>query len=206
MVNLSMKYSRIVTGIACVAALAAPGCGGGAVYATIGGTVTGLTTGSKLILLDNGTDSLTVANNGEFTFAGQIEAGSSYSVTISSQPSGETCVVSNAVNTVTQSVGNVTSIFVNCQATLTAANDVIGTVYGLAAGKSVTLLNDGTDSLTITGTGNAVPFVFQKTLYASEIYNVAVSTQPVGQTCTLTGNTGQMPPTGPTPSVVVTCS
>ena len=42
------------------------GCGGG--NSTIGGTISGLASGSSVTLQDNGADSLTVTANGSFSF------------------------------------------------------------------------------------------------------------------------------------------
>jgi N-acetylneuraminic acid mutarotase len=80
----------------------------------IGGTVVNLAgTGGGLVLVDNLNDSLPVNANGSFTFANTIASGSSYSVTISVQPSNpaQTCGVTNGSGT---AAGNVTNVEVNC--------------------------------------------------------------------------------------------
>ena len=58
----------------------------------IGGTVSGLP--GSLVLQNNGGDDLTVTGSGSFTFAKAIDDGLRYEVTIKTQPSGETCTVS----------------------------------------------------------------------------------------------------------------
>jgi type IV pilus assembly protein PilY1 len=90
------------------------GGGGGGQPSTysIGGSVTGLTSGS--VTLANGSDSVTQSGNGGFTFPTKLTQGSSYSVTISSQPAGETCIVANGSGTVNSS--NVTNVSVSCSA------------------------------------------------------------------------------------------
>jgi len=60
------------------------------VFYTVGGNVTGLT-GSGLVLQNNGGDNLAVTADGPFTFATAIAAGAPYSVTVQTQPSGQTC-------------------------------------------------------------------------------------------------------------------
>ncbi len=84
---------------------------------TIGGTVSGLSSGVSLTLLDNGADSLTITANGAFTFATALATGAAYDVTIGAQPSGETCTVSGGSGTVYSA--NVTSVAVACKATTT---------------------------------------------------------------------------------------
>ena len=63
---------------------------------TIGGTISGLT-GTGLVLQDNGGDNLTITGNGSFTFATALTSGSSYDVTVLTQPSSpsETCAVTD---------------------------------------------------------------------------------------------------------------
>ena len=61
---------------------------------TIGGMVSGLTSGMQVTLDDNGADALTVTANGLFAFATPVVAQGSYSVTVGTQPLGETCSVS----------------------------------------------------------------------------------------------------------------
>ena len=78
------------------------GCGSGnstspqsATY-TIGGTVTGLT-GAGLVLQDNGGDNLTVsANATSFTFSTAVASGGAYSVTVLTQPAGQSCMCPTA--------------------------------------------------------------------------------------------------------------
>lgn len=83
-------------------------CGSGV---TIGGTVSGLT-GTGLVLQDNGADNLSITQNGAFTFATPVASGQPYAVTVSTQPSGQTCTVANGTGTTGSS--NVTNVAVNC--------------------------------------------------------------------------------------------
>jgi N-acetylneuraminic acid mutarotase len=81
---------------------------------TIGGTVVNLAgTGGGLVLQDNLKDDLPVKENGSFRFANTVASGSSYSVTISAQPSnpGQTCSLMNGSGIATADVSN---IQVNC--------------------------------------------------------------------------------------------
>lgn len=108
--------------IACTGlALGLTACGGGAGYGggtaaaptgyTIGGTVSGLT-GTGLVLQNNGADNNTIAANGSFTFATMLPYTATYSVTVLTQPSGQTCTVANGSGIV--GFANVTNVTVTC--------------------------------------------------------------------------------------------
>ena len=93
-------------------------CGGGsststvATTYTIGGTISGLTSGS-LVLKNNGGDALTIsANSATFTFATALANSATYAVTVDTQPSGLTCSVSNGTGTVASA--NVTNVAISC--------------------------------------------------------------------------------------------
>ena len=61
---------------------------------SVGGTVTGLT-GAGLVLRNNGADDLSLGTSGPFAFATGLTTGSAYAVSVVTQPSGQTCTVSN---------------------------------------------------------------------------------------------------------------
>lgn len=84
---------------------------------TIGGTITGLA-GTGLVLQDNNGDNLTVAAGATtFTFPTAILSGSTYSVSVLTQPSNpsETCVVSNGSGTIASV--NVSDVQITCTPT-----------------------------------------------------------------------------------------
>jgi hypothetical protein len=78
---------------------------------TIGGSVTGLT-GSGLVLQNNGADDEPIDADGEFTFDKLLTPGTSYSVTVKTQPSGQFCTVDKGSGTV-PAVG-VDDVLVTC--------------------------------------------------------------------------------------------
>lgn len=65
----------------------------------VGGTVSGLA-GLGLVLANNGTDRITVAANGPFTFPGQVASGATATVTVVAQPAWQQCTVANGSVTV----------------------------------------------------------------------------------------------------------
>ncbi len=86
---------------------------------SVGGTVSGLTA-SGLVLQDNGSDNLSVASGATtFTFATKLANGSSYSVTVSAQPTGQTCSVTSANGTL--SGANVSNVGVSCAGSVPSA-------------------------------------------------------------------------------------
>ena len=149
---------------------------------SVSGNVTGLATGAKVTLLDNGGDSLTVSADGTFTFPILIADNGSYSVTVGSQPAGQVCTVSSGSGS--GLVANVTKVSVTC-----SANSVTigGTATGLVSGQPVTLLNNGTDPLSTSTTGQ---FTFPTPLAVGGSYAITVETQPVGKTCTVSNGSG----------------
>ena len=87
--------------LALAASLAACGGGGGDTPPvpspwdrfSIGGTVSGLAEGSRLVLQNNGGDDLALTANGRFGFATPIPVDHPYAVRVQSQPAGQTCTV-----------------------------------------------------------------------------------------------------------------
>jgi hypothetical protein len=73
------------------------------------GTVSGLT----VKLLNNDTDTVTVSTNGSFVFPTALSFGSTHSVTVVSNPTGKTCTLTNATDTILSS-GTISSVVVTC--------------------------------------------------------------------------------------------
>lgn len=172
-------------------------CAGAKTF-TIGGTVSGLNPAASVTLLDNGANSLKVSANGSFTFTTALATGATYSVTVGTQPTGETCTVTNGSGTVGSA--NVTNVAVACAGATTFT--IGGTVSGLISGRSVTLLDNGTNSLSVTANGS---FTFTTALASGATYSVTVGTQPTGETCTITNGSGTVGSANVT-NVAVSCT
>ena len=78
----------------------------------VGGSVAGLT-GTGLVLASPGLTSLPISANGNFAFTSPVGAGTPYSVTVLTQPLGQTCTVANGSGTAN---ANVTNVAVSCVA------------------------------------------------------------------------------------------
>lgn len=160
---------------------------------TVGGTVTGLN--GTVVLKNNGSDSLTVTANGAFSFHGALSGGSAYSVTVYSQPVGQTCNATNGSGVIGST--NVVSVAITCT---NITYKVGGAVSGLSG--TVVLRDNGADDLTITANG---AFQFATALAAGAGYAVTVVAQPYGQTCTVSNGSGTIASTDIT-NVSITCS
>jgi 6-phosphogluconolactonase (cycloisomerase 2 family) len=116
---------------------------------SVGGTVAGLS-GSGLTLQINGGDAVAVASDGTFAFPTALSSGTTYTVTVGTQPSisREICGVASG-GTGTVSAANVTDVTVSC-------STVIGFLYQLSTGSEN--LNEVYSYGISTGTGLLIPF------------------------------------------------
>jgi hypothetical protein len=76
------------------------GCGGGSSQMTSGQgnisvSVNGLLANTSVVLQNNGGNNLTISANGTFSFNGVYTVGLPYSITVWTQPAGETCTVTS---------------------------------------------------------------------------------------------------------------
>jgi hypothetical protein len=144
---------------------------------TISVAVTGLT--GTLVVQDNLGAGLTFTTNTTQTFSSSYAGGSTYSVTVQTQPAGQTCTLgSNASGTITS------NITVTSTCTTNVANYTISVaVTGLTG--TLVVQDSQSDLLTFT-TNNTQTFA--KSYASGSTYSVTVQTQPVGQTCTLSSN------------------
>jgi N-acetylneuraminic acid mutarotase len=162
---------------------------------SLGGTITGLATAG--LVLANGTDTVSPpSGSASFTFAVPVAFTSGYAVTVSAQPIGLTCSVS--AGTSTMPAANVTSVVVTCSPN---AYTLGGSIAGLTS--SGLVLTDGTDQVHVAP--NASSFTMPTALAYNSAYTVTVQTQPVGQLCSVSSGTGNIP-VGGTNAVQVTCS
>ncbi len=83
---------------------------------TIGGTVTGIPAGEKLVIQNNGGDDLTLTDTATtFVFATPISDGSTYIVTVlTAPPSAPTCTFTAGTDTGTVSGANVIDVTIDC--------------------------------------------------------------------------------------------
>ena len=155
---------------------------------TVGGSLTGLAAGNEVILQNNAGNNLTLNSNDSFTFATALDDGSSYSVTVLTDPTtpNQTCTVTSGGGTLAG--GNVTDVSVAC---VTTTYTVGGSIAGLFAGNGVVLQNNGGDDLVVDADGT---FTFATAIDDGSTYLVSVLTDPMtpNQTCTVTSGSGTL--------------
>jgi hypothetical protein len=175
------------------------------VTATIGGTLSGLTTGTgaSVILQDNGGDSLTLTANGAFTFKTPVTGPTdAYAVTVNTQPTtpNQICTVVNGSGTATANVANVA-------VTCVSSYSIGGTVTGLVGTGLILQNSSDSEQLTITAANGNQPFTFKNLVPTGTAYTVSIFAQPTGpgQTCVIAPGTASSNATANVTSVVVTC-
>jgi alpha-tubulin suppressor-like RCC1 family protein len=152
---------------------------------SIGGMLSGLLSGTSVVLQNNGVDDLVLTTNGFFVFETKLADETDYQVSIRTQPEGQICSLSHSTGKILK--GDVTDISVAC-----AATDNSYTLGGIVAGlegKGLVLQNNGGDDLEISDNGE---FTFNTSLADGADYNVSVVAQPVApdQVCSVTNGTG----------------
>jgi hypothetical protein len=162
---------------------------------TVGGGITGLSA-SGLVLANGGDVLPVVAAATGFTLPTAVAQGSTYAVTVQTQPAGEQCSISGASGTI--SGANVTNVAVACAAD---AHSLGGTITGLAS--SGLVLANGADNA--SPASGATSFTFTALVAEGGAFAVSVKTQPSGQTCSVGSGSGTMG-AADNSSVAVTCS
>jgi NHL repeat len=161
---------------------------------TLGGTITGL--GVAGLVLSAGGQTLAInAGSSSFTFGTALAYGTSFSVAVQSPASGLSCTINNGAGVMPNAA--VTDVAVSCNS---STFSVGGTVSGLSsaglvlmAGGQFVAVNSGATAFTLPS-----PFAF------GSGYTVAIQTQPVGNTCSVSNATGSV--TGAITNVSVVCS
>jgi hypothetical protein len=144
---------------------------------TISVATTGLT--GTLVVQDNVGPTLTFTTNTTQTFSNTYASGATYSVTVETQPTGQTCTLSsNATGTITS------NITVTATCTTSSGLTISVATTGLTGGSLVVGDNK---AATLTFTTNDTQ-TFSNTYASGASYTVAIKTQPAGQTCTLSSN------------------
>lgn len=167
------------------------GCGGGTgidstgnkTYA-LGGTVVGLGVGSQVVLLSGAGTQATITANGGFRFPGGLAENTKYAVSVFAQPAGQTCTLSQETGTVAKT--DVTTVQVGCR---DARYAISGSLTGLPSGLSVTLSDGPQSTLVVSSNGTFVMPVRRNEL---DKYNVTVTSQSPGVTCTVSKATGDV--------------
>jgi sugar lactone lactonase YvrE len=138
------------------------------VFSAIGGTITGLNGGVSIKL--NDIENASLNGNGTYNFFNQLINGSSYLVTINTQPTSpnQTCVLANASGTVTGT--DITNVDITCT---TNSYFIGGSVTGLINDNSMVLQNNLSNDLQLC---NQSTFVFSMPLLDQSPYDITILT------------------------------
>ena len=163
---------------------------------TVGGTIKGLSS-SGLVLLDNGAGATTIsANATQFTMSTRETSGSTYAITVKTQPTGETCSVAGGTGTI--NMANVGNVVVTCSKQAYTLGGSINNLHG----SGLVLANDS-DTLAVKS--GATSFTMPTPVAYSSSYAVTIQTQPGGEACGVSNGAGTMP-AGAVTNVAVTCT
>ena len=164
---------------------------------SLGGTVSGLGNSAGLVLA-NGSSTVAVnAGATSFTISTGLSSGTTYAVSVQTQPAGETCTVAGGTGTI--STANVANVVVTCS---DQAYPLGGTISGLGNNSGLVLAN-GTDTLSVSA--GATTFTLPTDVAYTSSYAVTVQTQPTGLACAVRNGTGTMPASAVT-NVAVACT
>ncbi|MBB6096206.1 hypothetical protein HNQ60_005128 [Povalibacter uvarum] len=139
----------------------------------IRGTVAGLGNTTGLVLDSAGEQLAIAANATTFAFTQGVTFGSAWSVTVSSQPAGRTCAVSNGSGTVP--AHDITDVAVTCSVN---TYSVGGSISGLGSATGLQIANHGSVALTVSA--GASSFELADALPSGTAYALSVAAQPIG--------------------------
>jgi hypothetical protein len=137
---------------------------------SISGSVSGNQPG--LVLQTNQGSSITVSNEGSFSFSGVTQSDVIYDLSINNHPDGQTCTVNG--------YSSFTSFEIQC-----VNNQIGGSIDNLNG--TLILQNQAGDLLTISSQSN---YVFEESFNFAQNYQIVISSQPFGQECSMNNSEG----------------
>ncbi len=152
--------------------------------------------GAAQVLISNGTAVSVAAGITSLRLARSLPTGSSYSVTVQTQPTGETCSIASGSGTI--QAANAANVVVTCS---NQAYALGGSISGLN-GAGLVLANGG-DTLTVSS--GASSFTMPSPVAYTSSYALSVQTQPAGLACAVDNGAGAMPAAAVT-NVAITCT
>ena len=155
---------------------------------TVGGSITGLTSGG-LVLRNSGGDDLTIAAGAaSYTFSTALANGGSYFVSVLTNPGSppQFCTVANASGAIAGA--NVTNANMSCVTAYTISGTISGDLTIAVSGIGPILQNNGGDNLSIPilpASGVSAPFTFNIPLVTNTAFKVTqlLRARSPGQDC-----------------------
>jgi serine/threonine protein kinase, bacterial len=129
--GMRRRPAALLAGVCLSLAMASCGGGGSEPAFDVGGVVSGLASGQSVTVADGGSrQQVTVSANGSYSAAVNLPSGTAYSLSITSQPLGQLCSITNASGTVgSAGVSNVAIACANSLTVLTRNTLALG--FGL---------------------------------------------------------------------------
>lgn len=175
---------------------------------TVGGTVTGLTSGSVVLRMGTislvvnsvtGSSSSSVSSGSSsssssvipFKFAKGLTNGTVYQVFVAIQPSGFICTPPNITGVINGA--NVTNVLFACQKTYTVGGTIVGltgTGLTLKLNYGINLEKSLSKAVQPSLYGETLPLNFAAGIKSGEQYKVTITTQPAGQVCRVINGEG----------------
>jgi uncharacterized repeat protein (TIGR03803 family) len=128
--------------------------------------------------------------------ASSLPSGTSYAVTVQTQPTGETCTVAGGTGTIQSA--NAANVVVTCS---DQAYSLEGSIRGLNG--SGLMLANGSDTLAVSA--GATNFTMPTPVAYTSSYGVTVQSQPAGLACAVGNGAGTMPASAVT-NVAIICT
>jgi hypothetical protein len=173
---------------------------------TIGVSLTGLGSGVSVVLQNNDPNNqLQLSANSPplFNFAAPVASGSTYAVTVLTQPTnGQDCQVANGNGMVAGT--NVTNVTVDCTPTAYLIGGTVSNLTGLGFLLHLQLPNNVGEDLTVQASDTA--FQFTTSVADNHLYQVTVLQNPNGPNCMVTGGSPGIVSGADVNSVQVTCN
>ena len=165
---------------------------------SLGGVVSGLTTGGLVLAAASEPDLVVAAGSTGFMFALPVTSGTPYSVVVRHQPVAATCTTSRGEGEVAGD--SITEVAIECALN---AYRLGGTIVGLA-GEGLALGSQGEPRLDVPA--GALTFTFADPLFHGDAYAVTVVQQPTNpqQICSVSNGGGSVLDADPA-GVTVTC-
>ncbi len=176
-----------------------PPAGGGGPGFTVGGRVQGYdaSLGALALTLNAGEPPLTLSGDGAFVFPTSLAPGTSWAVTVTTQPAEQRCTVLEGTGTI--ATANVESVQVRC---VTNAYPVGGLARGVDR-VGLSLREDVSNQLLSLGV-DAGAFAFATPVPFGALYDVRLDSSPTGRDCIVSFGSGTVQ--GATTDVRVDCA
>jgi hypothetical protein len=159
-----------------------------------------------LVLQNNGGGSVTVASGATTaSIATGVSRGSTYAVTVQTQPTGRFCTVANGGGTIN---ANVSNIAVSCVPVSATTYTVSGTITGYTgSGLGLRLNGDTGPTFNANPASGAVSFAFTAGLTTGTAYTITIPSLPTGpaQACGFTAGQSGTIGNANVSNVAITC-